>query len=265
VLDSLPPMKYNSVYAVSAGGMIGSFVVMGVPVKEMIDYIVDRPWNKWVKFNLSTFSKMKGLVSTELVEEAMLPMMKAYDIDPSITIGEVYERMKVELHLFSVDLTDMSLVDSFDFKDLPLVKAIAMSCAVFPVFPPVEYNGRMYADGMFQSNFPIKQCLERHDPASIISINFTCTHTPITPETPFSAIVVSLMLFSIMTMAKYTESMNAARACPYHVSVSVDTAISSSMWSDFLESPDFRKRLIDIGRQQDVRNWFRDETSGLAS
>ena len=80
ILEILSEVKFldtssiKKIFATSAGAIIASSIALGIDMKEMIDYLIERPWNKMVKIDLENFlslNQSKGLISTDLIKEAI--------------------------------------------------------------------------------------------------------------------------------------------------------------------------------------------------
>ena len=166
ILEVLQEVKFvnikdiKKIFGTSCGAILAGSLALGIDITEMIQYMIERPWNKMVKIDLDSFlslNQSKGLISADLIKNAVIPFFKAYDIDVNITMKEAYQRTGIELNIITVDLglfKDVCL-NYKTFPNLPLLTAIAMSSAMPPIFSPVEYEGKYYLDGGLLNNYPL--------------------------------------------------------------------------------------------------------------
>ena len=166
ILEVLQEVKFvnikdiKKIFGTSCGAILAGSLALGIDITEMIQYMIERPWSKMVKIDLDSFlslNQSKGLISADLIKDALIPFLKAYDIDVNITMKEAYQRTGVELNIITVDLglfKDVCL-NYKTFPNLPLLTAISMSSAMPPIFSPVEYEGKYYLDGGLLNNYPL--------------------------------------------------------------------------------------------------------------
>jgi predicted acylesterase/phospholipase RssA len=205
--------------------------------------LIERPWDKWIKFTGG-----KGLVNSALFREAVLPLFNSCDIPAAITIGEVLA-MGVELHIFVTNVSTMESTDLFQFPDLSVIDAISMSCALFPLFTPMNYNGKTYIDGGYSCTFPIEACLAKHDPASIFAVNICPARAECVDlqEADLSKLFAHMMVHMAYLLSDYDRSHELAKQCPSYIQINASTVLKASVWTEFLESKDHRRQLFDHG------------------
>ncbi len=237
--------EVKTLYAVSAGAFIGTAVALRVPINTISDYFIERPWDKWIKFTVGN----KGFVNSALFREAIMPLFNSCDIPPTITIGEALSTMGVELHIFATNVSTMQSTDLFQFPDMTVIDAISMSCALFPLFTPMNYNGKTYMDGGYSCNFPIEACLATHDPASIFAVNICPARTEDVDlqEADLGRLFEHLMMHMAYRLSDYDRSHKLAQQCPSYIQINAKSVLKASVWTDFLESKDYRRELFDHG------------------
>ncbi len=86
----------KSIHGSSCGSIIAVLLCLNIPIQEIVDYVITRKWNKWLKPNLENFMTQKGCVSVECIEEIIAPFFHAYDISLSMTMKELYEHTKID-------------------------------------------------------------------------------------------------------------------------------------------------------------------------
>jgi predicted patatin/cPLA2 family phospholipase len=78
-----------------------------------------------------------------------------------ITFQELYKKTGKQVTVTSVNVNSMQLefINHKTFPNIPVWKAIELTCNVPILFTLKEYNGNKYIDGSFSNNFPIDYAL----------------------------------------------------------------------------------------------------------
>ena len=163
----------KSMYGVSAGGIICVLLLLHIPIQDIIDYLLERPWNKVFDLNVEVMlecNEKAGLWSTHIIHEAIMPFFQVADLSIDITMEEFYQQNHVELHILTTELERFCAVDLHHstFPDLKVIEALQMSSVMPLVFMPFRYKECIYLDGAFTENYPLMRCLsnlpvEEHD------------------------------------------------------------------------------------------------------
>ena len=172
------------IYATSIGAFLGTMLCLKIEWDIMIDYIKDRPWHKIISFTpdmlFDTMTK-KGVFDISFFRESFLNLLKSVDLNIDITLQELYEYSKIDLHIFSTELNNMNLID-FNYKAYPNVKvidAIYMSSTLPFVFQPLWYHDSYYLDGGLLNNYPLDICIgEDCDLNEILGIQYNLLAEP---------------------------------------------------------------------------------------
>ena len=153
--------KIKKVYGTSAGAGICSLLVLNIDVNQIIDYLIRRPWNKIVKFDVMCLNEKKGMIDNELMKHIFFPLMRANDIPVDITLKEMYDRTKIELNIMTTELGSFTSVtlNHLTFPDLKMVDACRMSASIPPIFTPVQHLDKFYIDGGLLNNYPIQDLM----------------------------------------------------------------------------------------------------------
>jgi predicted acylesterase/phospholipase RssA len=155
----------KTIYATSVGAILGAIICLKYDWIDIEDYFVKRPWNQAINVDISDYFNINmnnGLLDSSIVFNGFRPLLEAKDLDINITLLQLFEYSKIELHCFATDFNAFKLAD-ISYKthpDLPFIKAVAMSCSLPILFKPIEYEGKMYIDGGLMDNFPIGECLK---------------------------------------------------------------------------------------------------------
>ena len=157
----------ESIYATSIGTFIGAFICLKYDWITLNTYIIDRPWHDAFKLNgkqiFDAFYN-KGLYDKKIIEITFKPLLEAKDLSLNITLKELYEYSKIEMHFYAFELNNFETAD-ISYKthpDLLLVQAIFMSSSLPGVFAPVCIDNCCYIDGGVMANYPLTYCLKDH-------------------------------------------------------------------------------------------------------
>lgn len=79
------------------------------------------------------------------------------DGDPNISLSDLYKRSSIHLvfNTLCKETGQRVKLDHIDFPDLPLQKAVRMSCCIPLVFPAVKWKEFTYLDGACRVNYPM--------------------------------------------------------------------------------------------------------------
>lgn len=155
----------KTIYASSVGSVISLFLCLKVNWDDLIFYLINRPWNEI--FNLTidniinAFSD-NGCFDINVFNNVYITFLKNKGFNENITLKELYDYSKIELHIFSVNLNLFKTVD-FSYKthpNLKVIEAIYMSSSLPLIFKPLYYNNECYLDGGLLCFYPLDELLE---------------------------------------------------------------------------------------------------------
>jgi predicted acylesterase/phospholipase RssA len=156
-------IKYDTIekiYATSGGTIIGTLIALKIPLNEVIEYVIERPWNKTIKLEMDmilNFNNKKGLYNYDLFHKILYPVFLSNDISIDITLKNIYDQYKIELRMITTELETFQMIElSYqNYPDLKVIDAITMSCSCPPLFCPFIYEDKHYIDGGICNNYPI--------------------------------------------------------------------------------------------------------------
>ena len=173
-IDSL-----QSIYGTSIGAMIGTIISLKYEWDDLDNYIINRPWENVFKMDIGSVIQSvdsRGFYTKKQLEEIVYPLLQGKDLAPSITMLEMYEYSKIDIHIFTTELYEYKTVD-ISHKTHPEWKLIdALYCSIcLPIFfSPYIYDGKCYLDGGLTNNYPIYDCLENCEcPNNVFGIIIT--------------------------------------------------------------------------------------------
>lgn len=265
----------ESIYGTSIGALFGVILSLHHEWKTIDDYIIKCPWDEIFQKN-STFHDVldiytnKGAMSDDFFDIIMKPLLLAKDLTLDVTLDELYQFNKKEIHMMTVDLNTFQLVN-LSYKTHPSLKvmdAIKMSCAFPILFSPKivvetekseksdldnkeekkEERKRVccYIDGGVMCNYPVNVCIQEQkcDPDEILGFrniwekyNETIDHESSLVD--FLKICVKQMIRKLEDEKSYTGIKN-------EVSCISETTDYSS-WIDLCLSESMRTQCIQRG------------------
>uniref|UniRef100_A0A6C0HGW7 PNPLA domain-containing protein n=1 Tax=viral metagenome TaxID=1070528 RepID=A0A6C0HGW7_9ZZZZ len=168
-----------SIYGTSAGAIIGVFIALKYDWTEIDNYIIKRPWQRVFKFDIGSVLRSfdsKGIFGKKIIEEMLYPLLKGKDLEPTITMKELYEYSKIDIHIFSTEIHQYETID-ISHKTHPewqVVDAIYASACLPIIFMPYLKDGQCYTDGGITNNYPIYACLENGaNPDEVLGITIS--------------------------------------------------------------------------------------------
>lgn len=166
----------ETIYSTSAGSIAAVILSLKFDWQTISDYIIKRPWHDVFQLTgqclFDAYSK-KGLYDYDTVKKCFQPLFNAKDIDLSISMKDFYTLTKIELNMFTFEINKYRLeqISYKTYPELPVLKALQMSCAV-PVFiAPVFLNDQCFIDGGIACNYPLNFCIDSgKNPEEILGI-----------------------------------------------------------------------------------------------
>jgi predicted acylesterase/phospholipase RssA len=151
--------QLKKIYCTSGGSIVGVLIGLKLPLNDIIEYVIQRPWNKIVKFDMDMlfkFNDKKGFYDKELFYKMLSPIFSSNDISLDITLQEMYDQFHIEVRILSLELKSFDLVELcyLTYPNLKVIDAISMSCSFPPIFSPVLYENNYYIDAGIINNYP---------------------------------------------------------------------------------------------------------------
>jgi predicted acylesterase/phospholipase RssA len=259
----------ETIYGTSIGALFGVILSLQHDWKTIDDYIIKCPWDTILQKN-STFHDVlgvytnKGIMSGDFFDIIMKPLLLAKDLSLDVTLDELYQFNKKEIHIMTVELNAFKLVN-LSYKTHPSLKvmdAIKMSCAAPILFSPKivlekEINNKedrveeiervcCYIDGGVMCNYPVNICIEDQqcDPDEILGFRniFEKYHETIDEESSlvdFLKICVKQMIRKLDNEKSYVSIKNEV-SC-------VGEKIEYTSWFDLCSDENKRIHYIHRG------------------
>ena len=155
----------ESIYGTSVGALVGLAFALKINHNILKDYLINRPWEQLCKKTMCSVLEVfdsKGLIYKTFFTEFFSPLLKSVDLDVNITMQELYEYNKIDIHIYVTELNSFTLVD-ISYKTHPnwhVIDAVWASCSIPLLFTPMIIDNDCYIDGGFFLNYPISKCID---------------------------------------------------------------------------------------------------------
>ena len=148
--------KLETIACVSIGSWIGAALTLGYTPVEMGDFFFDLDVGTVKDIDLSNFFERKSMLKGEVMRH-FIKKLVTDKYPENITLLELHRKTKIHLIIVTLCLNTSKVIylDHLNNPDLDLITAIVMSSSIPGLFPPVEYQNKLYIDGGLVDNNPI--------------------------------------------------------------------------------------------------------------
>lgn len=237
----------KTIYGTSAGAYVGILLCLNMKWDVLMDYIINRPWEKVVNINANMFLQLytnKGLFDDTFFKRSLENVLLSKDLTLDVTLKEFYNFSKIELHMFSVNLQDFTEVE-YSYKTHPnmkLLQAIYNSCAIPYIFKPALYNNKYYIDGGLLNAYPVKECINNGAKnEEILGIGFTSIKRKMESST-------TLLELSYHIHKSLSHTIQKPKDIKLKHEIYIPSAPLKT-FIDIIKDKDTRKHLIKQGRE----------------
>ena len=244
-----PLTSLHTFYCTSAGTAICVLLAMHIPLAEIVEYFLDRPWDKWIQFDKDALPN--GFCSSSILSEGIVPFFNAHDVPLDITLQGFRDRFQTDLHLFATELKTLTSVEfcAASHPDVAVLDAATLGSLLPPVFAPVKYRGSYYLDGGIATNFPVLACLQTTSPDTMITVN-NCFSRELTDDPPSAMGVLAHILAAYFyVFNRDDDNVAASKSCKYNFAYPADSIFGAELWSLFLTSRETREVIFKKGIQ----------------
>ena len=248
----------ESIYATSVGSWLATILLLDLDWEWIDDFLIKRPLEKLANISKQDYLKilnLNGIIdSLDFMTKYFKPLFMAKDIDIDITLKEFYDKTKVDLYIYTVNMNTLSFIEEIELShkshpDLSLIKAISMSSCVPFLFKPIIDDDKCYLDGAILKALPINSCLNRNKLEETLifrHIETRDTLVAITDKTyviDYIRIFISKILYKLIDITKDMQITS-----PYTVEYYIDKDIcTNEYWFNILNSKEERELLINTG------------------
>jgi NTE family protein len=244
--------QIKSMYSTSIGSLIAVLIIICDDLTILDDYITKRPWDKVITVNpidIINLWQEKGIFNVNTVKEILEPVFKAKNFSVNMTLKELYDYSKIELHMYTTNL-NAKHPEKIDLSykthgDLDVATAVTMSAA-FPVFiAPICDASSCYMDGGLVNNFPIDDCLLANPNEEEILAIKVCS-TASAPNIDNNSNLMNYLYRLLNGMHRLIRS--DCNQCIITNLVCCDVDVNDFVkWGDALTTISTRQELLDVG------------------
>jgi predicted acylesterase/phospholipase RssA len=242
----------ESIYGTSSGGILGVVVCLKYDWQTINDYFLERPWHEVYKLNMQSiincYSK-GGLFGFDFIVLLIKPLFEAKNISLDITMKEYYEMTKIDLHLFSFEVNSFKMIDlsHSSHPDLPLLKALYMSCTVPILLEPIITETECFIDGGIVSNYPFKYCIEKYNNTDeILGFNILYEKNDTSYNINESSSLIDIIL-SVLFKIIFSLNVVDDKSIKYEVHLKKKDSFSLNKIKDVILSNKIRLELFEEG------------------
>lgn len=155
----------ESIWGTSIGSVMGAIICLKPDINDIIEYIINKPWEKELDLSLEKILKTigkKGFFDNKILKSFFEHILRNNGLSKTTTLKELYEHSKIKLNILVTNLTSFQLeIFNYETKpDLNLIDALYMSCTIPFVFQPCFKDNKCYMDGAMINPYPLNLCLE---------------------------------------------------------------------------------------------------------
>jgi predicted patatin/cPLA2 family phospholipase len=242
--------KIKSIYGTSAGAILACLISLNLDWETINDYMIKRPWDKIYELkmeNILNIVDTKGIYGEEIFIQFLKPLLDAVDYSIDITLEEFYNKTNIELNFMSFNITiyESIVVNYLNFPDIPLYKALHMSCGIPLLFKPVEWKGNIYIDGGVETNYPIENALLNYKEENILSLKFIYNklNYVVNKDTSILNYFFSIFMYSILKNNELNKTFK------YEIIYDNEEDIQTSKIFDCVLFIEKRQLLFDKGKE----------------
>ena len=158
----------KSIHGVSAGSIIGTILCLKMNNDELLNYYINRPWEKDIKIEPENFLNLfhkNGILDNNFFEIILNKLLLSKNLKKDINLLEFYKYSNIELYIYSLSINTIKYT-SFSYKthpNLKLIDAIYMSSTLPFIFQPKFLNNSYMLDGGLLNHFPYFLCKEKEE------------------------------------------------------------------------------------------------------
>uniref|UniRef100_A0A6C0HSL1 PNPLA domain-containing protein n=1 Tax=viral metagenome TaxID=1070528 RepID=A0A6C0HSL1_9ZZZZ len=240
--------EIESIYATSAGALIGIGVALKMDIQLLTNYVINRPWEDMCQISPSHVYNLysnKGIFDKTCITKFMQPLLDFKNIDINITLFEFFTLTNIDLHMFAVELDNISIVDISHktFPELSLIDALCMTSCLPIVFEPIFYKDAFYIDAGIILNYPLEYCIKNVEDETTI-LGFEIIENKKYDKIEKNSDLVNYSFILLCKLFKKAININKCEI-PNTIKYFTDEDIFSSLMDSF--SSEKRQSYIDEG------------------
>jgi NTE family protein len=155
-------LNYLDKFQEFACSSIGSFLIalylVGYTPIEIFELIKKIDITKLNNINLLDIVKSFGIDNGSNLEYLIKRLIHSKNVDSEITLKDLFLKTNKKLVITATCLNTLTVeyLSHENYPNLPLFKAVLMSCSIPWFYKPISLNNKLYVDGGCMDNYPIK-------------------------------------------------------------------------------------------------------------
>jgi len=241
-------------HGTSVGTIIILFLLLEYDWDTLEKFLIKRPLDKIFNYDvkkcIASFENC-GAFDISVFYKAFDPLFKGIDMDLNITMKELFDKTKKEFYIYTTELNYFTC-DCISYKTHPdwkVIEAIYASCCLPMVFQPLIKEDKAYADGGLFLNYPLQNCLDMEtvDNCEVLGIYKDFTNDESDKIVTDTSTMIDYFSVLLKNLIKFTNNKKKIE-CDYQICIN-DIPTTFDTVIDFANSSEYRKQLIDIGKQ----------------
>ena len=238
----------ENIYGVSVGSIIGVLFCLKLDWNDIVEYTINRPWNKEINFTTQMLLDMfanKGYFGIDFFNNIFSGLLHNAKLPKTLTFKELFEYSNINLNIYTVNINEYKLevLNHKTTPDLQVMQGLHMSCAIPFIFQPVFYNNCIYGDGGIINPYPIDKSVE--DGCNINeTLSIRIVDKEITSVTEKSSILYYGFYLLFTLVVKNYKKHNIKQENQVIIPA---TPINISDAQDMIYKSEKRRRLIEDG------------------
>jgi predicted acylesterase/phospholipase RssA len=246
----------QSIYATSAGALLGVILCLKFDWETINDYIIKRPWHEVFTIKIQNILEVynkKGLFDIKSIEKCLKPLFDAKDLSIDLSLEELYILSNIELHLFSFEINEYKVEDIsyLTHPKLSVLTAIQMTCGIPVLLSPVCIDNKCFIDGGVACNYPLNYCINSgKNPDEILGFkNFYSddTNNNINNESNLIDFLLGFLFKAVFS----TNTDNSQPSIKYELLIDTK-CLSLETLRTSLSNAEVRKELFESGKKNTI-------------
>lgn len=163
----------NTIACASGGGMIGVLMLCGYTPKQILTLLIGIGTDKLMSKKRANFLTEFGLESGNRFIMIFGKILSAKGFSPDVTFEEFYQKTQKNLILTGTCLNNKKpyYFHKDTYPNMKVLKALRITISLPPLFTPVKFEGKLFVDGGFLDNYPIRLFSDRIDQVVGVYLN----------------------------------------------------------------------------------------------
>lgn len=158
----------ENVYAISAGALCITMLLLINNWSISDKYIEDCPWDEYINISLDKLLLLynkTGILGEKEYIRILSPLLKMNHLDENISLKDFCDAMNINFYLSGTNLTDfkLELFSNLTHPDIEFKKALQITSSLPIIVEPVYYNDKIYIDGGVFTACLLNYCLDNKD------------------------------------------------------------------------------------------------------